>query len=231
MSPGAPVESAVSVWALADPAGVLAQKAGIEKALRGALGAYDTTRHQVTIAAGLICHEDKVGLWGTGGEALPSEAEALSIAAATMKKVTTALSPAGAPELFAQLGQVELMPSRVRPVDLLQVGAPEGQAPDHWLVRSRPQLPLRPGGEATDVLGALIEVRVGPAGAILGYLSRWRPVGPDKAEVALASPPADEDGGASSSGEPPAPSAAAAEPKILYLLEGETTPQFYLAPF
>ncbi|HEY2053637.1 MAG TPA: hypothetical protein VGH14_06850 [Solirubrobacterales bacterium] len=234
MNPGgAAVESAVAVWALADPAAVLAQKAGIEKALRGALGARDTVRHRVSIAAGVICHEDTLGLWATGGEALPSADEARSKAVEIMKKVTTALSPAGAPEVFAQLGQVELMPARARPVDVLQIAGPEGGW-DHWLVRSRPQLPLRSGGEAVDVFGALIEVRIGPAGAILGYLSRWRPVSSERVEVELVAPPAPAAGGGAGgepeSSEPAAPSSAE-EPKILFVLEGEAVPQFYLAPY
>ena len=64
MSNGGPVERPVSIWPLADPQPITENAAAIEKAFRKALGATDPTRHRVTIAPGVIQHEDTVGLWG-----------------------------------------------------------------------------------------------------------------------------------------------------------------------
>jgi hypothetical protein len=222
------VESAVCVWALADPAPITQNAAAIQQALRQALGANDPTRHRVTIAAGFIEHEDTVGLWSTNGAALPSAEEAQTYAGEIVKKVAKALSPSGSPKLFEELGPVELVPSRLRPVDLLQVASAEGAGWDHWLVRSRPQVPMRTAdGACADVFGAEVDVRIGPGGAILGYLSRWRPLIDEHVEVALAPAPPPPPSQSSSS---PTISAEQA-PTIVYVLEGESAPQFYLAPY
>jgi len=218
------------VWALADPAVINANAAVIEKALRDALGAKDPSRHRVTVAPGFIEHVDTVGLWNTNGAALPNAEEARSYAGAVVKRVAQALSSSN--EALASLGSLEIVPARLRPIDLLQVAPMEGQDWDHWLVRSRPQLPLNAAaGVCADVFGAAIEVRIGPAGAVLGFLSRWRAVLDEHVEVALTPPPPPPP--------PPPPSQSSSgstgqqpsEPVILYVLEGETAPQHYLAPY
>jgi len=213
----------VCVWALADPTAIAANAQAIEKPLREALGARDPQRHRVTVQPGFIEHEDTVGLWSTNGAPLPSAEQARQYAAAAIAKVAQALSPSANPSLVAAIGPAELVPSRVRPTDLMQV-APMGESSwDHWLVRHRPQLPSNiPAGTCADVFGATLEVRIGPGGAVLGFLSRWRPVLDEHAEVALGAPPeTGETEGGSSQEEPP----------LLYLLDGEATPQFYLAPY
>ena len=225
----------MSVWPLADPQPITENAAAIEKAFRKALGATDPTRHRVTVAPGVIQHEDTVGLWGGAGAPLPSAEEARARAAQIIRTVTTALSPQGDPQLFQTLGQMELMPARVQPVDLLQVASMETGAWDHWLVRSRPQLPLSSAGEVAEVFGAAVDVRIGPGGAIIGYLCRWRPVLPERVEVALtpAPEPAPEGAGNGASGEAGGEGGGRqteARPP-LYVLEGEATPQFYLSPY
>jgi hypothetical protein len=223
MASAGPVEGAACVWALAEPAAIEQNAAAIEKALREALGAKDPNRHRVTIAPGFIEHVDTIGMWHTNGAALPTLEEARTFAGAVVKRVVKEVSVAN--PALAALGAVELVPTRLRVSDILQVAATEGGGWDHWLVRSRPQLPLDPaGGVCADVFGAMVEVRIGPAGAVLGFFSRWRPVLDEHVEVALAPPPSSQ-GPASSSG------GQQGEPVILYVLDGESTPQQYLAPF
>ena len=232
MSNGGPVERAVTVWPLADPQPITENAAAIERAFRKALGATDPTRQRVTVAPGVIQHEDTVGLWGAAGAPLPSAQEAKTRAGQIIRTVTTALSPQGDPQLFEALGQMELMPARVQPVDLLEIASMETGAWDHWLVRSRPQLPLSSGGEVAEVFGATVDVRVGPTGAIVGYLCRWRPVLPERVEVALAPPPPEgAENGASGGGGGEGGGQEGERRPPIYLLEGEGTPQFYLSPY
>jgi hypothetical protein len=208
----------VCVWALADPASVTAAAKEIEKALRQALGATDPTRHRVTVEAGFIEHEDRVALWHTNGAPLPTADEARSYATAIIGKVATALSPAHNPALADAIGPSELVPARMRPIDLLQVAANGADGWDHWLIRHRPQLPSSTvAGTSADVFGAALDVRIGPGGAVLGFLSRWRPVLDEHVEVALVPAPSQEN--------------EHEEPPLLYVLGGESTPQHYLAPY
>jgi hypothetical protein len=234
MGNGAP-EPAVSVWPLADPQLITENATAIERAFREALGAKDPTRHRVTIAPGVIQHEDTVGMWGGIPGPLPSAAEAKAKAGQIIKTVTSALSPQGDPKLFQALGQMELMPARVQPVDTLQVASMDTGAWAHWLVRCRPRLPLSPGGEVAEVFGAAVEVRIGPAGAIVGYLCRWRPVLPERVEVALSPPPEEasegEESAASAGSGGEAGGGSGEAPPPLYVLEGENAPQFYLSPY
>jgi hypothetical protein len=216
------VEGAACVWALAEPAAIEQNAAAIEKALREALGAKDPNRHRVTVAPGFIEHVDTIGMWHTNGAALPTLEEARAFAGAVVKRVVKEVSVSN--PALAALGPVELVPTRLRISDILQVGAMEGGSWDHWLVRSRPQLPLDPaGGVCADVFGAMVEVRIGPAGAVLGFFSRWRPVLDEHVEVALV-PPTSQGSAGSGGGQQ-------GEPMILYVLDGESTPQQYLAPF
>jgi hypothetical protein len=210
----------VRVWELADPAAITRSARAIELALRRALGAIDRDRHRVTVAPGFIEHEDTKGLWRTGLGALPSAIQAKAFALNAIASVTKALSPGGDPVLAqVALGPMLLVPPRVQPVDLFRVAAPGGSW-DHWLLRARPRLKLRVD-DATwaDVFGAQVDVRIGPGGALLGYLCRWRPVLDEYADVGLTPPPPNED------------PAKPREQGVVYVLAGDATPQHYLAPY
>ncbi len=211
------------VWALTDPNLVVQHADAIERAFRDALGARDRSRHRVTIAAGLIEHVDTQGLWGTAGAELPGEEQAREQAGRVVATVSRALSPQGDQMLAKALGPVLLTPPQLQPIDLFRVAAPGMSTWDHWLLRARPRLTLRiEDGSSAEVLGAQVEVRIGPGGAVLGYLIRWRPLLGEHVEVPLADPPPAEGSGDQ---EPPE------KQGIVYVLGGEAVPQHYLAPY
>jgi hypothetical protein len=211
------------VWALADPNAVVEHAAAIERAFRNALGARDRDRHRVTVSAGLIEHVDTKGLWNTGNAALPSEAQARQQATKVIATVSKALSPQGDPTLAKALGPVLLSPPQLQPIDLFRIASPQTGAFDHWLMRSRPRLTLKiEDGSSAEVFGAEVDVRIGPGGAVLSYLSRWRPLLGEHVDVPLAAPP-EEEGEGGGQGQP--------KQGIVYVLEGESIPQHYLAPY
>lgn len=212
----------VRVWALAPPSAIVENEAIVEKGLRAALGATDRGRHRVTVAPGFIEHEDTKGLWNTRGAELPTAEQARSYAARVIVAVSRALSPSGDRALAEAVGPVLLVPPRLRPIDLFRVLDMEHGGWDHWLIRARPQLTLQiEDGASADVCGAQVDVRIGPGGAVLGYLSRWRPLLDEHVDVALSPPPQEEAEDRSGS----------AKPAIVYALDGESSPQHYLSPY
>lgn len=211
------------VWALADPNVVVQHAAAIERAFRNALGARDRDRHRVTVSASLLEHVDTKGLWGTGNAALPSEEQAREQAKKVIATVSKALSPQGDQTLAKALGPMLLTPPQLQPIDLFKVASFQSGSWDHWLMRARPRLTLKiDDGSSADVFGAEVDVRIGPGGAVLSYLSRWRPLLGEHADVPLAAPPPAEEEG--NQGHPP-------KQGIVYVLEGESIPQHYLAPY
>jgi hypothetical protein len=103
---------------------------------------------------------------------------------------------------------------------------------DHWLCRFEPMLGVGTGQPLVPVIGAALDVRVGEAGAIIGFTLRWRALNGRMRRVAQQSPAlrlighaeghshADED--ASGDGAPP---------PLVFVLEGEGIPQLRLSPF
>jgi len=217
--------STARIWALADPNLISSPKASaaIEQAFRTALGATDRSRHRVTIMPGFIEHEDTRGLWNAGDATALSAEQARDYAVKTITTVSKALSTEANKALANAIGPMQLVPPQVKPIDVLPIASMQSGSWDHWLVRSRPQLTLDvTAGTYADVFGAEVDVRIGPAGAVLGYLSRWRPLSGEHIDVDLSAPPA-----TASNTDPNHP----AQRTIAFVLEGESAPQHYLAPY
>jgi hypothetical protein len=120
--------------------------------------------------------------------------------------------------LARALGPIALVPGQRQLIDIFRVSSIATGTWDHWLFRARPVLPLSVrDGTTAEVFGGQLEIRIGPGGAVLGYLSRWRPLLDDYEDVPQTSmPPTDTNG---------------ARRKVAYILDGEAALQHYLAPY
>jgi hypothetical protein len=110
----------------------------------------------------------------------------------------------------------------LREVGIYAVPRPDGSAFDHWLYRAEPQLTLDGGStQRVGVFGAQLEVRIGHGGQPVNVQSRWSPLSGEQKLTDLASFQAP----------PNADSSSGSQPAVMFLLEGDGVPQYYLAPY
>lgn len=177
-----------------------------------------------------------------------------------LRSLKQAFTKTGTPRLPDALANMLIVPDVV-PVQLSCVPRPDGKGYDHWLYRAQPQLDCSPRDPVkVAVIGTNIEVRIGANGQVVSFTSRWRPLSgesfaddgvaftPTAAAAAAtgfspASPTTARSptsttsataptsptgaGTASSNGQ----SSTVDEHMLIYLCEGDNTPQAYLSPF
>jgi hypothetical protein len=223
--------SRANVYALVDPQLVVDAEPALQRVLLGVLRASDPDRHRLTVrpGSGTLSYEDRELLWGEqpAGQ-LPPAATAQKAAERFLRAFAEALRGVKLPE---GLTGPSLMPP-VRPLELNAVPRQDGGGYDHWLYRAQPALSPHPSERTIDVQGAQVDVRVGAAGAIVGLTSRWRPLTGERVSTPLVqlSPGRDSHGHGGGhghgghDGEEP-------EHRLVYLLEGDGLPQYYLAPY
>jgi hypothetical protein len=208
-----------SVYALASPASVVAAEDGVRRALFALLGVSDTERHRVRVspASGWIEYADVEALWGERPRhAFPEPTSARDRAEAFLRDLRATF--AALPRVTGDLDPRALLPP-LAPVECTAVPDRSGRGWDHCLYRAQPRLPVTRGGRSVDVIGTHVEVRVGDGGRVVGLMSRWRPLSGERTEAELAHPPADKR------------SHGTAEPALVYVLDGDGVPQYYLAPY
>lgn len=225
----------VRVYALLNPAQLVAERQAIQQIFFKILRVTDPAAHSVTISesSGWISYVAKEELWVRRyPPVLPNAEDARRRTEAFLAALAAATSP-GAQGWPKGLEQVSLLPRLMRPVQISAVARPSGDVFDHWLYRAQPRLALDVSGRQTAaVFGSHIEVRVGERGQIISFRSRWRPLSGERATADLAPftrPPSDHD--EQSGGREQGRGDGDAAPPIGYLLEGEVTPQYYLAPY
>lgn len=222
----------VAVYALAHPAVLSDEQDVVVRLLRQELGAADASRHQIHISAssGCIGYVDQQDLWNRPWPAiLPAATEARGRAEDFLRRWIATLSPANR-QLPPSLLEVEAVPTQLRPVQLAMVPRGDGKGWDHWLYRMQPALvATRPGRRVADIFGALVEVRVGEYGRIVGFNSRWRPLAHERIFVDLKPPVVEAD--QTKTANQPSGGRQESEPILVYVLDGDGVPQFYLAPY
>jgi hypothetical protein len=225
--PGSSYDDKVRVYALADPARIFEVRDAVKAAVLEALQVPPANKYVVTISqsSGWLDYAVDGELWvRKAPPALRTQSDAVKAAESTLAHLEAKCS--GANPRWP-LTSIPLLP----PVSLLnRIGAaavprPDGSAWDHWLYRAEPRLQLDGGARTmAGVYGAQIEVRIGHLGQVIGVRSRWRPITGERKFTDLLPY------------RPPAPNRVdpneERQPPILnYLLEGNGTPQYYLAPY
>lgn len=214
------VSTRVRIHSLASPSAIKEEESAVERVFFEILGVADPIRYRVLVSesSGWIEYVDTEQVWRKGLPPRLSDTSGAKKAAEDfLRSLTKALSAPANAKLPESLGQMVLMPPNLKPTELSQVLRPDGSAADHWLYRARPQLSAtRPNRRPIDVFGSQVEVRVGAGGKVISYHARWRPVVHEHVYVDLAPFPRADD---------PPPNA------LVYLLEGDGIPQYYLAPY
>jgi hypothetical protein len=213
------------VYALASPVEIKQEEGAIERVFFQALGVTDRERYRVQVSetSGWIDFMDTQQLWGgAGAPNLPGDGDALKAAGAFLQSLAEGLSGFN-PQLPERLRRIAMFP-RLRPAELVKVAHPGGSYFDHWLYRSQPMLVLEAASwRQVPVFGSLVEVRIGDAGRIVGFCSRWRPHGEERISRGLTPAPGHGGGQHEHHG--------AGEPVPVYVLEGDRIPQYYLSPY
>jgi hypothetical protein len=197
------------------------------------LGVNDASRHKVSVSpsSGVIRYDDVEELWREGAPPpLPTAvADAARAAETFLRKLSQGLDGLRS-DLPTELQNVVFVPQTQR-IDCPLVPRADADGWDHWLYRAQPMIQVGqaaklPQGTRAAVSGSAIEVRVGGGGNVISYIGRWRPVVPAAWTTELRPPPQpDEDEAARARGKKPAP------PALVYLLDGDGIPQYYLAPY
>jgi hypothetical protein len=222
------ISGAARIYALANPGHVKAGEAAIAQIIFKTLKATSRAGQRVTVSdgSGAIEYVNLDQLWRTGlPPNLPSQDEARKAAEAFLLALRTAFSGSGRTPLPERLADMLLLPP-MKPVDIVLVPSRERPVGDHWLYRAQPQLPLlRDERRMADVFGALVEVCIGEGGQVIAFRSQWRPVTTENVYADLATLPHMDDDVHSGSQQNSPP------PDVVYVLDGENLPQFYLSPY
>jgi hypothetical protein len=227
------------VHALVDPGLVVTQEAWIRKRVFKVLDIASPANHQVDVSrtSGWITYTALGEIWDRPTPpTLPTRDVALRRAEAFLKTLAQALSPASSNSLGEnadspfpkQLEGVAIFPTFLLPVQFSVVPRREGDIWDHWLYRAQPQIAINEKQKVA-VLGAVVEVRVGHAGQIISYHSRWTPITRETITTDLYKFQALEDEHQDSTTQ----KGDSKEPvhSLHYVLEGDRIPQFYLSPY
>lgn len=223
------VSGAARIYALADPARVKAGERAILQILYQTLRITNPAGHRVRVspASGAIEYVNTLQLWRKGPPPdLPNGEVARMKAETFLRELKAAFAGGGRSRIPESLSEIVLLPP-LKPVDIILVPRPDRPAGDHWLYRCQPQLSLlRDERRMANVFGALIEVCIGEAGQVIAFRSQWRPVTAEHvfADLTPFQAPRDDHG---NSGHREHASA----PQLVYVLDGECIPQYYLAPY
>ena len=221
-------ETQVRVYALADPAPFRRNQPTIAKIVQSALGAKTLSDASVDIseASAWLAYEAPGEVWTRSHPMLPSRRDAQRVAREALSKLERECSPAS-DSWRKSVGTASLLPPvrELKEAVLAAVPRPDGSSWDHWLYRCQPQLVLDGAGKTRAlVCSAQVEVRVGHLGQVISLRSRWHPIsGQTKYApiVPFVAPPSEQ--GDTSSSE--------AAPTVQYVLDGDGSPQYYLAPY
>ena len=208
------------------PQGALASAADqVALVIRKELGVAEPTRHivEVTPSSGWVRYYDRARLWQKQPAQLPSRDQALAKAEAWMKRYAKLML--ANPALPDSVQSLQLAPAQARPQDLAVLANMSGDGFDHWLYRAQPLLSLGDNQGSAQVLGSAIEIRIGDGGAVIGFSIRWRAltgktVYAPKSDLAprMLDQPADDPNDKT-------------PPELVYVLDGEFSPQTFLSPY
>lgn len=233
-----PAPNEIGVFHLSDPGEWVAHRDEILKRIVAASGlpipSWVKADYEYSIDAltGSIRYAMLTDLWSPSPKrGLPPGPEPAGATAEGFLQRLTALCRA--PD-YRELQIPPLLPSgaaRTRHLDTTEVRHFEHGWVDHWLVRFGVHVqPFAGRGDSVPAFGAVIEVRVGQLGRVVGYSSSWRPtylrpVTPSATAVGLSDSDLagmkDEEG-----------NAVRAEQSVLaYVLDGENSPQNFLCPY
>lgn len=209
------------------PPGAAAKAADpIARLIRKELGVAEPERHvvEVTPWSGWIRYYDRKRLWQDRVVALPSRAQAQEKAEAWLRTYAALLT--GNPALPDEVRSLQLAPGQAKAQDLMALANSNGNGYDHWLYRAQPMLTLGASPGAVAVMGSAVEIRIGEGGAIIGFTVRWRALTGETVRVPLVAPQeryVDQPPDSDSDNEAPS--------ELVYVLDGEFSPQSYLSPF
>jgi len=218
----------VRIYALADPAPFAEARQAIERIVLQALKVAPSDRHRVDISesSAWLTYEASGELWRRhSAPQLPTRTNAQRTAESLLVELERLCSNAN-PRWPDRLRGLSLLPpvALLKMTALLAVPRPDGSAWDHWLYRAQPRLALTENAtNRADVFGAQIEVRIGHGRQPITIRFRWRPLSRECA-YADPSPYQPSDDTHASGGEE-------GTPTIVYVLQGDGVPQYYLAPY
>jgi hypothetical protein len=220
----------VNVWALAHPADIKESERVIARALLKAVRATDPGAHAIEVseASGWIAHSERSQLWRRSPPRLPTLAtEARKRAEDFLRDFTRALAEPAARREAPALAEISLVPQLLEPVQISLVPHPDGIGWDHWLYRAQPLVVAgATASRKAAIFGAQIEVRVGDGGRIISYRSRYRPITAERVTSPLTPIRAPEPEAHHEHDEH-----EHEPPSLVYVLEGDGIPQYYLAPY
>jgi len=210
-------------YQLAPPGAAAASGDLIARLIRKELGVADPGRHvvEVTPWSGWVRYYDKQRLWQDRPVVLPSREQAQTLAETWIKRYAALLT--NNPALPSDARGLQLAPARAQPTELSVLANGNGNGYDHWLYRARPVLSLGGDEGSVEVLGSAFEIRIGEGGAVVGFSVRWRALTGSTFRAPKSGPsprmfdePDEGD---------------ATPPPLVYVLEGEFSPQAYLSPY
>lgn len=224
------MEKPVSIYALASPSSVTSLARDVRRTLLQLLRVPDEERHRVHVSpgSGWIEYRDIDVAQSVDGVRTPADSEpARKVAETFLREFRARCSElqSRAPDFDTRA----FLPS-LRPLDCEAIPARSGRGWTHFLYRAQPTLPLRPGGSSVDVLGTAVQVRISPQGRVIGFMSSWRPLSGERIQARfLAATSHEEESHEHEHEHEHAP--ANEESELVYILDGDGVPQYYLAPY
>ncbi len=217
-------------YELAPPGRVAKEADAVAALVRRAFGVADPARHVVTVSrySGWIQYQDRARLWQGRSVSLPPREAIEKTAEQRLGTLLRALSDRQQlPETLRGL-----VPPQLRPAGTIAMVGMRGGY-DHWLCRFEPMLGVAVGQPMAPVVGSVAELRVGADGALVAFSLRWRAL-TGRTARRPQHPPAERllspddavhggSGAAPHDDEQPLP--------LVFVLEGEGTPQLFLSPF
>ncbi len=223
----ATISGAARIYALANPGEVKAGEAAISQIIFETLKITNRAGQRVSVSesSGAIEYVNLDQLWRAGRPPnLPTGEAARRAADAFLLALRRAFAGGGRTPLPERPAGMVLLPP-LKFVDIVVVPSRERPVGDHYLYRAQPQLSLlRDERRMADLFGALVEVCIGEGGQVIAFRSQWRPVTAERVYADLAHHPHAEDHGHGGRHDAP-------PPEVVYVLDGENLPQFYLAPY
>jgi hypothetical protein len=225
VNPTPPEAPALLCYKLAAPGAAAKAADPIARVIRRALGVADPTRHviEVTPWSGWVRYYDRKKLWQERPAVLPAAEQARAKAETWLRTYAGLLANNGA--LPDEVRSLQLAPSQAKPQDLMVLSNTNGTGYDHWLYRAQPVLSVGAGQPAAAIMGGAVEIRIGDGGDVVGFSVRWRALTGEVLRVPRAEPVA------RFLDDPPDDPKDTTPPEIVYVLDGEFSPQAYLSPF
>jgi hypothetical protein len=221
--------SKARIYALANPLLLKRQEERIKKIFQDLLRVSDPARYQVTVGetSGWIEYTDVEGLWSKGPRPqLPNAQQAKRRAEDFLGSLMQRLASMANAQDSQSFRNVILLPALPKqPLELGLVPRPNEPVFDHWLYRTQPQLRLGPASrELIPVFGSSVDLRLGGQGQVIYYRARWRPLLREYRDVVL-------NPYSGSAGHHEHPSGKESLPQLVYVLDGDGIPQYYLSPY